>query len=119
MEMPMPEIIDAVFKLLVVLMLAGAGWLLAKWKWTGDRVKLLAAGVEIAYGAVNELAAKTDNKVDDKAAEALKQLALFLEGYGQKPPTLAESNAAKVQFNAMHAEERAAVNPPVAPTAST
>lgn len=97
---------------LSVLLIAGAGIAVAKWQLTKERRLLIASGINLAYGAVNELARKTPNKIDDKAVEALKQLAAYLETYGAPPPTAAEEQRALIAFNALHAQETLATASP-------
>lgn len=67
----------------------------------------LRLGVDIAYDAVSQIAAKTATPIDDKAAEGLK----FLKDYFDKQGvTLKPADAAKAVelFDAKHANETAA-----------
>lgn len=67
--------------------------------------KLFAMGVEVAYNMVNDLAARTENKVDDKVALGLKFLNDFYAANGKKPSVVDEAKA-KLLFAAMHGAEK-------------
>lgn len=100
------RLIDAGGELLFAAVLAGAAWGVRKFKLSESRMRLIGAGIDLAYGAVNEMARKTPNAVDDKAAAALKVLADYLRASGQAPPTAGEEVAARIAFDAKHAAER-------------
>lgn len=78
----------------------------------GDRVIFLQ-GVHIAYGIVNNIAAMTPNKIDDKAAEFLKQLETYLtrKGVEASPALLQEG---QMIADAIHGNEKARSDAPVA-----
>lgn len=61
-------------------------------------------GVNIAYQIVNEVATRTENKIDDKVAVALGYLRDFLSTKGQSL-TPADEQRAKLLFQAMHGQE--------------
>lgn len=63
--------------------------------------KLFKTAVEVAYNVVNDIAARTDNKVDDKVALGLKALKDFMALNGQSVSAVDEEKA-KLLFQAMH-----------------
>lgn len=91
---------------LVVLVPAGAVFwkMLRKDKAEADRA-LFLQGVHIAYGVVNNIAAMTDNKIDDKAAEFLKQLKTYLEPKGVEVTPVVAAEAQMIA-NAIHGNEK-------------
>lgn len=75
-------------------------------------LKLFHQGVAVAYNVVNNLASKTENKIDDKVALALLELEKFLAPFDiELTPELKER--AKQLFNAMHGAEKKGVKPSV------
>lgn len=72
------------------------------WKENLDRKEaLFKTGVEIAFNVVNDIASRTENKVDDKVALGLKALKDYLALNGQKLSTTDEEKA-KILFQAMN-----------------
>lgn len=67
------------------------------------REKIFRVGVEIAYGVVSDIAKRTSNKIDDKAALGLKVLRDFYATHNLKP-SLADEERARLLFSAMHGE---------------
>jgi hypothetical protein len=63
----------------------------------------LLAGVEVAFNVVNEVAKRTPNKVDDKAALGLDFLRQYLKTQGQDL-SAPEAERAKLLFKALHAQ---------------
>lgn len=95
----------ATMALVVVVPVAGVLWRMwRKDKAEADRV-LFLQGVHIAYGVVNNIAAMTENKIDDKAAEFLKQLKIYLEPKGL-PVTPAVAQEAQLIADAIHGNEK-------------
>lgn len=76
-----------------------------KWNLKGDRARMIAGGIDLAYGAVNEMARKTANTIDDKAAVALKKLAEYVAAQGGEPLTAKEVSQARLTFDAKHGNE--------------
>ena len=78
--------------------------------WLFRRSKLAAyeamfkMGVELAYKVVNDAAARSENKIDDKAALALKVLRDYLSSQGQALKANDEVRA-KLLWSAMHSED--------------
>lgn len=68
---------------------------------------MFKVGVEVAYHIVNEIAKRTETKIDDKVALGLDALRQYLATQGE---TLAPADAdrAKMIFQAMHGQELAA-----------
>lgn len=99
-------IMNQAWQLLLLMILTGIGFLLQKYKVTQDRRNLIGTGVELAYGAVNEMARKSPNKIDDKAAEALKKISELLKAENHPPLTAAEEIKVRMAFDAKHALER-------------
>jgi len=64
-------------------------------------------GIPIAFNVVQEIARLTPNKVDDKVALGLKALADYAATHGVTP-TEDHEDRAKLVFQAMHAESKAA-----------
>lgn len=99
---------DEVLKLVIPGLALGVGYLLRlifKDK-AAAKSKLFEMGVGIAYNIVNDLAARSPNKVDDKVALALGFLAEYLKTNGQEM-TDADAEKAKLLFAAMHGREKA------------
>lgn len=67
--------------------------------------KLFKTGVEVAYNIVNDIAARTQNKVDDKIALGLKALKDFMALNGQSVSPVDEEKA-KLLFQAMHGAKK-------------
>jgi hypothetical protein len=67
--------------------------------------KLFKTGVEVAYNIVNDVAARTQNKVDDKIALGLKALKDFMALNGQSVSPVDEEKA-KLLFQAMHGAKK-------------
>ena len=63
--------------------------------------KLFKTAVEVAYNVVNDIAARTDNKVDDKVALGLKALKDFMALNGQSVSAVDEEKA-KLLFQEMN-----------------
>lgn len=63
--------------------------------------RLFKTAVEVAYNVVNDIASRTDNKVDDKVALGLKALKDFMALNGQ-PVSPVDEEKAKLLFQAMH-----------------
>lgn len=80
-------------------------------KWVKDAVKrakvedLVEQGIPIAFWAVNEVAKRTENKIDDKVALGLKKLEEYLATHKVE---LKDEHAsrAKLLFDALHAQEK-------------
>jgi hypothetical protein len=71
-----------------------------------ERQGMIGEGIKLVYGAVAELARKTPNEVDDKAALALKKLGELLAAQGSAPLTAGETLKAKLSFDALHVSEK-------------
>ena len=67
-----------------------------------------SVGVEIAYAVVTEIAKRTENTIDDKAALALGVLRDWLKASGQTLTPVDEARA-KLLFQAMHGRELTAL----------
>lgn len=80
-------------------------FLARKYLKTQAKEKLLKLGVEIAYIVMKEIAAKTDNKVDDKFAIGLKALNDFMNANGQQLTPVDEEKA-KALFAQMTGAEK-------------
>lgn len=79
----------------------------AIWKDQAERKEaMFKLGVEIAYSIVNEIAKRTQTKVDDKVALGLDALRQYLATQGQKL-TPADEDRARLTFQAMHGQELA------------
>jgi hypothetical protein len=97
------QLIAIISALVVPLLVAIAG------KFWGDkkaeRLEMVKGAIGIAYNVVNEIAAMTTTKIDDKAALALKAFrdALWAQGI---TPTPQEEDLAKLGFKAMHGAEK-------------
>lgn len=104
-----PALIDRVVtagaEVLTVGLLMVAFLAVRKWNLKGDRARLIASGVDLVYGAVNELARRTATQIDDKAALALKKLAEYLAAQGADPLTTKEVAQARLTFDARHGTE--------------
>jgi hypothetical protein len=72
------------------------------------REEVFAWAVNAAYHAVNELAAMTENQVDDKVAAALRYLDTALAAQRGSGATPAERARAQVEWKAMHGLEKKA-----------
>jgi hypothetical protein len=57
--------------------------------------------VDVAFNMVNDMAKRTDNKIDDKVAEGLAALQAYLKSHGQDATT-AQLERAKLLFSAMN-----------------
>jgi hypothetical protein len=68
---------------------------------TDERRSQFIQGVDLAYNVVNNVAAMSENKIDDKVAEGLKVLSAWLKR-DLKPAEVAD---AKLMFDAMHGAE--------------
>lgn len=99
------KLIDAGGELFTIALLLLGMLAVRKWALKGERARLIAMGVEFAYGAVNELARRTATRIDDKAAEGLKKLAAYLAAQGAEPPTPEEVAQARAAFEARHGHE--------------
>lgn len=87
--------------------------LIRKDKADSDRA-LFLQGVHIAYGIVNNIAAITPNKIDDKAAEFLKQLESYLTAKGVEVTPQLMAEGAKIA-DAIHGNAKAAEDAPTVP----
>lgn len=67
---------------------------------------LFKDAVAIAYDVVNDIAAKTPNKIDDKVAVGLDVLRQYLGLHGVEATPVDEAKA-KLLFQAMHGSEKA------------
>lgn len=92
------EIADVIFKILGGLVsllfsiLGGLGYM----KWAkSERFKTIQRYIDMAFPAVEALAAKTENKVDDKLVEFLKMVNESLKKAGQGELSDTETAAAK------------------------
>lgn len=68
--------------------------------------KIIDAAIPVAYQVVNEIARRTENKIDDKIALGLKVLAEFASTKGVQV-TEAQKTRAALVFQALHAQEKA------------
>ncbi len=73
---------------------------------------IFRAGVPIAFNIVNDIAARTDNKIDDKVALGLGALNDWLRANGQSEMKPVDVEKAKLLFSALHGEEKAAAGAP-------
>lgn len=106
----MPDLSDSNLQLLIgSILLPALGFLFrALFKDRADKAASnFSLGVQLAYSVVNEIAMRTDNKIDDKAALALKVLRDFLVAGGGKLDAAGEAKA-RILFQAMHGQELAA-----------
>jgi|GEM_PF-5145598 len=69
-----------------------------------ERLRTFGNAVNIAYYTINDLALRTENKVDDKVAEALRVFREHLATKGYVP-TSSEEAQAKAAWTAMHGAE--------------
>jgi hypothetical protein len=83
----------------IVLVLGG---LLGKLGWDEVRRRRVALGVYHAFHIVEDLAAETENKIDDKVAEALKQVDAYLLASGWRPLKPGEQEVAKLGFTSLN-----------------
>lgn len=90
---------------LTVALLMLAFLALRKWRISAERARLISAAVDLVYGAVNEMARRTENRIDDKAALAIKKLAEYLASQGADPLTSEEVAQARLTFTAKHGTE--------------
>ncbi|MCP3065720.1 hypothetical protein LXT21_43825 [Myxococcus sp. K38C18041901] len=92
---------------LVASLVVGGGVALVRAIWKDkaeERLRSVGYVINLAYYAVNDMALRTANKVDDKVAEALRifREQLALKGY---VPTDREVAQAKAAWTAMHGAE--------------
>lgn len=100
----------AIIALPVLVVGGGLLWrLFRKDKADSDRA-LFLQGVHVAYGIVNNIAALTPNKVDDKAAEFLKQLETYLTPKGIELTPVMKQEATMIA-DAIHGNQKAADAP--------
>lgn len=103
------QLLAIISALVVPLLVALAG------KFWGDkkaaRLETIKGAIGIAYNVVNEVAAMTTTKIDDKVALALKAFrdALWAQGI---TPTPREEELAKLGFKAMHGAEKVSAASP-------
>lgn len=76
-----------------------------RWSLKGERARLISVGLDLVYGAVNELARRSQSKIADKAAYALKMLAEYMAAQGADPLTAKEVAQARLTFDAKHGTE--------------
>lgn len=95
-KMSVNAIADLVFKILggivslIFSILGGVGYL----KWVrGERWKKIQKYVDLAFPAVEALVEKTNNKIDDKLVEFLKQVNGLLKKHGESELTNGEKAA--------------------------
>lgn len=72
---------------------------------TDERRKLILTFGDMAYGVVNEVARRSANTVDDKAALGLRHVLDLLAANGQKPLTPGETATVRSLFDANHGNE--------------
>lgn len=72
---------------------------------TEERRKLILTFGDMAYGVVNEVARRSANTIDDKAALGLRYVLDLLTTNGQKPLTPGETATVKALFDANHGNE--------------
>lgn len=72
------------------------------------RKKQVAQGTYHAFHFVEDLAATTDNTIDDKVAAGLKALDAFMLANGWRPLKPGETEVAKLQFAAMNGQTKVA-----------
>ena len=106
---------EAFLSLAAAAFTSAAGWLARKlWKnYDSDRFeRVFGTAVNIAYFAVNEVSRKTPTTTDDKVAKGLEYLqkSLVTSHVDVTPEIIAK---AKVVFEAMHAREKAGLDPKV------
>lgn len=73
------------------------------------RLTLVFQVADLAFGALEELARKTDNTIDDKAVEGLKTVEELLKANGQPTLTTGEVQLVKARFDGLHAASLATV----------
>lgn len=92
-------------------------FIVGKFGWNKIQLALLekavTEGIPYAYWGVNEIARRTDNKIDDKVAEGLRILKEFLAAKGHDPEkvTPEQLKRAELVFNALHAQESTNTRP--------
>ncbi|NNB89930.1 hypothetical protein HRD49_03670 [Corallococcus exiguus] len=91
----------------LAVLIVGGGIKLARAIWKDraeERLRSIGNAISTAYYTVNELALRTENKIDDKVAEALRVFReqLAAKGYVPNEKDLAQ---AKAQWTAMHGAE--------------
>ncbi|NTX09046.1 hypothetical protein [Myxococcus sp. CA040A] len=88
-------------------LIVGGGIALARIIWKDkaeERLRSIGNAINIAYYTINDLALRTENKVDDKVAEALRVFREHLAAKGYVP-TSPEEAQAKATWTAMHGAE--------------
>lgn len=89
------------------------------WKLSDLRKKQVATGAYYAFHMVEDIAATTENTVDDKVAAGLKALDAYMLAQGWRPLKPGEQEVAKLTFSAMHGAQKVAgelAKPPSPPT---
>jgi hypothetical protein len=64
--------------------------------------KMFQMSVEVAFNLVNDVAKRTDNKLDDKVALGLQFLHDYYASQGMPEPTPAQIERAKLLFSALN-----------------
>lgn len=90
----------------ITLLVGVLGAYLVKQISDAKRREIIGRLVRASYGVVKEIVDLTENKVDDKAAEGLKQLADLLQANQLKALTAGEEKLVRAEFSALHAAER-------------
>lgn len=81
---------------------------------TPARLTLVFQVADLAFGALEELARKSDTDLDDKAVAGLKTVEELLRANGQPTLTTGEVQLVKARFDGLHAASLATVT--VSPT---
>lgn len=95
-----------VLAILGPIVLGAIGWVLRTVfkEQAAAKEQLFSVGVEIAYSIVTEIAKRTENTIDDKAATAIGILREWMHANDQKLSPVDEVKA-KLLFQAMHGKE--------------
>lgn len=101
-----PALMALLLEGLVILVAVAIVGGFALMKLTPDRASTVLAAADFAYGVIAELARKTENQFDDKAAEGLKKAIELLKLQGRAPPSPEEEKLILARFDALHAEEK-------------
>lgn len=92
-------------ELVLVVVTAVAGVFIRRAQLSRERKEFILTAGQLAYGAVNELARRSANRVDDKVAKGLGIVLELLQANGQKPLSPGEQATVKVLFDSMHGQE--------------
>jgi len=85
-----------------------AAFVFGVWKLGDVRKKQVATGAYYAFHLVEDLAATTENTIDDKVAAGLKALDQYMVANGWRPLKPGEQEVAKLTFSAMHGAQKLA-----------